>query len=75
MFSHTHGKGGKSGRVLMIWDKPFESEGEAVEFALGGEDLTTHPHPTGCERSEAKTPSAREGDLLKIPPRKTGGLL
>ena len=40
VFSHTHGKGGKSGRVLMIWDKPFESEGEAAEFALSGEAVS-----------------------------------
>ena len=31
-YANTHGKGGKSGRVLMIWDKPFESEGEAARF-------------------------------------------
>ena len=36
----------------------------------------THPHPTGCERSEAKTPSAREGALWgKLHFRKGGGFL
>ena len=28
----THGKGGKSGQVLRLWDEPFESESAAVEF-------------------------------------------
>ena len=28
---------------------------------------STHPHPTGCEAlAEAKTPSAREGDLRTV---------
>ena len=42
-FSYTHGKGGKSGRVLMIWDEAFESEGEAAEFALRGKGVDFSP--------------------------------
>ena len=32
LFSYIHGKGGKSGQVLRLWDEPFESESAAVEF-------------------------------------------
>ena len=32
VLSFTHGKGGKSGQVLRLWDEPFESESAAVEF-------------------------------------------
>ena len=78
VFSITAGIG-RAGRVLMIWDKPFESEGEVAEFVAGGvvkEYLTTETMdchevvPTSRNDelpqnsiTHPQTPSAREGAL------------
>lgn len=52
LFSYLHGKGGKSGQVLRLWDEPFESEGAAVEFLSAENGIRRTEH--GIQNAENK---------------------